>query len=133
MDIIQTIESAAHSAVEAVEHPFHTIGERLKAAGEHLAAFFGHPYCAPPLQSALDTLHGVVVDLAQEVAELRVPCPCKPAPTSAGDDDTVRALSATGGIIHAAAGGNFEVVSAGDMEDFRAWQAAKHAASNFAA
>jgi hypothetical protein len=136
MDIIQTVESAAHTAVEAVEHPFHTIGERLKAAGEHLAAFFGHPYCAPPLQGALEQLHGVIVDLAQEVAELRVPCPCKPASTASSTTTTGDA--GQDGASTNAAGGDAGsgdaapvTLSPADLADLREWQAAKARAASF--
>lgn len=76
----------------------------------------GHPYGAPPLVDALTTLHSIVADLAQEVAELRVPCPCKPASTSAIAGDA----------------GAAPAMSAADLADFRAWQAAKAAAGNFA-
>ena len=150
MEIVSTVASAAHSAAEAIEHPFNTISARLTQAWHGLESFFGHPYCAPPLQDALTTLHGVVVDLTQEVAELRVPCPCKPAPTSTASSasttaDTDDAGQASGGAASGAAAiaaasepappappsGDFEVVSAADAADFRAWKAAKAAAASF--
>lgn len=140
MSIVQTIESAAHTAVEAVEHPFLTIGARLKAAGEHIATFLGHPYAAPPLQDALTTLHGVVVDLAQEVAELRVPCPCKPAPTAsttvesgdagqapAGDDAEAAAKAA----VSQTTDGVHVVMGAAELADYEAWKRAKAGAAAF--
>jgi hypothetical protein len=133
MDIFASLESAAHDAAQVIEHPFHTIGARLTAIRASLATFFGHPYCPPPLADALDSLHGVVSDLAQEVAELRVPCPCKPAPTAS----TTTVADDAGQALPAAAPPAPEpekvTLAGADLADFKAWQAAKAGAASFAA
>jgi hypothetical protein len=139
MEIVNTIETATADVVEAVEHPIDTVRTRLTSAWRGLESFFGHPYCAPPLQEALTMLHGVVTDLAQEVSELRVPCPCKPAPTSAtaaaGDAGQASAstTASSGGAAPAVTAARLTLISDSDLADFNEWKAAKVAATSFAA
>lgn len=91
--------------------------------------FGGHPYAAPPLQDALTALHGVVVDLAQEVAELRTPCPCKPAPTGAITNVAVDTAAPAAPLVWDEP--QTITLGAADAADFRQWQAAKAGAASF--